>query len=279
METTALQIHLTIFFGLLAADMGFQRQPTYRNSLYFLLFLALSVFSMNSVFATVVFSGWAFMELSQRNWKKTLGAFLLFFAIKGISDFKSEIYFFSGFSEAFQKAVMSLSATLSGIDAIGDFHFILILPVIGALLLVVYEKKLWQDRDTLTLLTIGLAFFCSAIQRISQSVPLSFSFISAGCGFVIFLFPIVFTLLRTVRPVFIYACCVAVLGYSADFSYRSFRMEALIRKTALQCAREYYSGTAHPAACDSMQDKHLPVVLDQAKELNLNFVRALSSGG
>jgi len=278
METTALQIHLTIFFGLWAADIGFQRLPTYRNSFFFLLFLALSVFSMNAVFATVVFFGWAFMELLQRKWRKVLGAFLLFFVIKSVSALKAEVYFFSGFSEAFRKTVMSVSAALSGFDLITDFHFILILPVIGALLAVVYEKKLWKDRDTLTLLTIGLAFFFSAFQRVSLPLQPPFSFISAGCGFVIFLVPVIFTLLRTVRPVFIYACCFAVLGYSADFSYRSFHTEALFRKTALQCAREYYSGTTHPAACVWLQDKRLPAVLDQAKALNLNFVRSLSSG-
>ncbi|MBR1777089.1 MAG: hypothetical protein IJ752_00685 [Alphaproteobacteria bacterium] len=273
MYTAALPIHLTILFGLLAADFGFQRLLTYHNSMRFILFLSLSVFSMNSVFALSIFVGWAVMGLMHKNWKGVLGAFLVFMVVLNLFIFMFSGSSFSDFGQSLKKAVISSSAVLTGFDVETQLHFVLILPILGTLGYVMYKNKLWRDRDSLTLYTVIVACFLSAVSLLSAPVQIPFSFINAAVGFVMFLVPVVLTLLRIVRPVFIYATCLALLGYSADFSDQPYQLENSIRLTMRQCAEEYFAGQQQPKACRILEDPHLPTVLDQARQLRLNFTR------
>lgn len=273
MQTTALPVHLTVFFGLMAVEAGFHWQPSYKNSLLFLLFLILSVFSMNGIFAFGLFIGWAVMLLTRRNWQMVLGAALLLSIPFIISTAYIDGSFFADFTQLFRKAVITCSAVLSGFDIETDFHFILILPVIGTLGYVLFQKRLWRDSDALALYSVLLAVFLSVFCMMNAPVQFPFLFINAGAGFAVFMIPIVLTLLRVRRFIFIYSCFLCVLGYSAGFSYRVFRIENDFRQTTVQCAEEYFRGDKQSEACQVLQDPYLPAVLDRAKALNLNYFR------
>ena len=89
----------------------------------------------------------------------------------------------------------------------------------------------------------------------------------------VFLFPIVFTLLRAVRPVFVYICILAVSGYSATFSHQVFQVEKEFREMTAQCVGEYVAGTDQPESCKILKDPHLPSVLDETEGVDLPFIR------
>lgn len=266
MQTTALQFHFTVLFGLIAADIGFCRPPTYHNSLKFIFFAALSVLSMNLVFMLGILTGWAVMEACRKNMARLVGAFIIMAVVFQICG--GGLSFFSE-KQIFQPAVILFSAVLTGLDMATPLHVFLIAPVAAALGYAFYQRRLWKDNGAMLLFSIILAAFLSALNGENSQKD---TFIYNGAGIVLFAVPVVFTLLRLVKPVFIYLCCLSLIGYSASFSPAYFRVEAAARRQTLECARNYYDGTGD-GVCPSV-DKYRPVLfLDAAKQLNLNFTR------
>ncbi len=264
---TALQFHLTVLFGLIAADIGFCRPPTYRNSLKFVLFAALSVLSMNLVFMSGILIGWIVMEAQRKNFSRIGGMFLFMVAIFQVCC--GDLFVFAE-KQIFQPAVILFSVALTGIDMLTPMHVVLILPIVAALGYAFYKRRLWKDNAALLLLSIVLAAFLSALN--SESNQNAYMFIHDGIGIVLFAVPVVFTLLRLEKPVFIYLCCLSLIGYSASFSPSYFKMEADIRNQTLSCAKKYYDA-AGDGNCKFIDEYRAVVFLDTAKELNLNFTR------
>ena len=275
MQVNALPIHLTLFFGLIAVKIGFQCMLTYRNCWLFMLFLILSALSMNAVFAGIVFLCWAIMQIIRGNVALIIGMFLVLIFFLTLLLFASNGYFLMGFDISWRKAAITFSAVLTGFDIASSGICIFLIPISAALIWGIYKNELWKDSQTVMLGTILCALFFSSAAVFSVPPQLPFSFINAGAGFIIFSVPVVFSLLRVVRPVFVGACCFAILGYSAAFSHQAFRNEALIRNTTRKCIQEYFAGDKNSEACQKIEDKNLPDVLEQVKKMNLSFIRPL----
>lgn len=267
MQATALQFHFSILFGLIAADIGFCQPPTYHNSLKFILFAGLSVLSMNMVFMLGILIGWIVMEAQRKNVARILGVFIFMSVIfqiccSGLSVFADK--------QILQPAVILFSAVLTGLDMATSLHIVLILPVAAALGYVFYKRRLWKDNGALMLFSIILAAFLSAL-NVEKNARADM-FIYNGAGIVLFAVPVVFTLLRLVKPVFIYLCVLSLIGYSASFSPAYFRAEAEIRRQTLECALKYYDGAGN-GVCPTVDQYRSAAFLDAARELNLNFTR------
>lgn len=264
---TALRFHLTVLFGLIAADIGFCRPPTYRNSLMFVFFAALSVLSMNLVFMSGILIGWIVMEALRKNFSRIGGVLLFMIAIFHLCC--GDLVVFAE-KQIFQPAVILFSVALTGIDKLMPLHVVLILPIVIALGYAVYRYRLWKDNATILLLSIILAAFLSALN--SEKNQNAYMFIHDGIGIVLFAVPVVFSLLRLVKPVFVYLCCLSLIGYSASFSPSYFKMESDVRGKTLICAESYYNGTGD-GNCRFIDEYRAAAFLDMAKELNLNFTR------
>ncbi len=267
MQATALQFHLTVLFGLIAADIGFCRPPTLKNSLRFILFGALSVLSMNIIFMLGLLIGWGIMEAGRKNIPRIIGMFLFMIMIFHICC--GGLSFFTG-DQIFRFAVILFSAVLTGLDTVTPLHLIFILPPAVALGWGFYQRRLWKDSNAMMLIAIILAVFFSAMNCDSETDP--YFFIHNGAGIVLFAVPVVFTLLRLVKPAFVYLCCLSVIGYSASFSPRYFQLEFSARRQVLSCAREYYNKTGD-GNCPFISENNSAAFLDLAKQLNLSFTR------
>ena len=266
-QTTALQFHFSVLFGLIAADIGFCRPPTYHNSLKFIFFAALSVLSMNPVFILGILIGWIVMEARRKNFARILGVF--FFMIVIFQVCGGGLSVFAG-KQILRPAVILFSAVLTGLDMVTPLHIILIFPVVAALGYAFYQRRLWEDCGALLLFSIILAAFLSALNGEQNEDP--FVFIHSGAGIVLFAVPVVFTLLRLVKPVFIYLCCLGVIGYSAAFSPTYLKAEAAARRQTLECALKYYDG-AGDGVCPNVDKHHSASFLDVSVQLGLSFTR------
>ena len=266
MQASALQLHLCVLFGLIAAEIGFCRPSTYHNSLKLILFATLSVLSMNLVFIFGILLGWGIMELGRKNWPRILGT--AFFTIAIFHLCNSSISFFSG-EKLFYQAVLLYSAVLTGFDTQTPLHMIFILPVIAGLGYIFYKDRAWKNCHLMFLFSIVSATFFSALNAESSTDP--YTFMHKGAGMALFAVPVVFTLLRKVKAVFIYVCCLSVIGYSASFSPDYFKAEASSRLQTLSCAQEYRQGLKNKECLFYSDD--VPDLLKLAQELQLNFIR------
>ncbi len=271
MQATALQFHLTVLFGLIAADIGFLRSPTYHNSLLFILFSALSVFSMNLLFAFGIFVGWGIMEIGRKNFRRAGGAAILMLVIFQISMFHSGIMLFSE-KQLFQSALILYSAVLTGIDKVTPVHFIFILPVLIALGYLFYKKRFWTDINYMFVYSVIIATFLSALG--ADRTSSEYMFIHRGAGILLFSIPAVFVVMRLFKPVCVYLCCLCVIGYSASFTTNYFHMEKQARLLILDCAKEYYLGV-NEGTCEIMDNQQLREFLDSSKKLKLNYVKGI----
>ena len=273
MQITSLQIHLTLLFGFFALDYGFLKERTYANAMFFILFSALSVFSMNFIFAGVLLVCWIVVELLNRSWRRAIGAWILFNGILAVSLLGGRNTFFQDFDGSFKKAIIAVSAMLTGIDIPHPVHFVLMLPIAGVLFYILMEKELLKDRGTVALYAFIAALLFSAVNLIPFPVQPPFSFVHAAAGFIVFAVPVILTLLRGVRPVFVYACCLGVLGYSAAFSHHIFYIEKSYRNLERLCAEAYFNKKEQPEQCALLKDAHTPVAWDWAKSADLHFSR------
>lgn len=275
LQASALQVHLTLLFGLIAVKIAYQSKLTYRNIWFLLVSLILSVLSMNIVFAGVIFLSWSILQVIRGNGKLIAGMLLLIIVFLFVLSVGLNGRFWVVWDFEIDKVFMTLSALLTGFDITSRILFLFVFPIMIGMIWGIYENKLWRDASTVMLCSIVLALILSSFSLFAVSAPLPFSFINSGAGFLVFSVPIVFSLLRLVKPVFIYACCLVVLGYSAGFSSKTFQNESLLRQTTVQCARQYIEQGTQEEACSVIDNKYLPAALEKAKKLKLSFIEPL----